>query len=359
MTAGFACARCGGFLGSAKAGGVRVCTACGAKHTKDGVVAPPDAAADPTRRDGVLSSAPGAAPVTDRSSVVAPTVPLVRTPEAATADRALLRRSGPGFLGVVGVLALGAVAVASAFLGVSALLQPDVDAEDSGFVVDPLQAASDGEATPTLTFGDGAAPASAWMAPTFEWTADRPASKGHLYAVGWLTNPNDAAMMSPRVVLQQRDAAGALLRDGFAYPFRLTLRPHERVPVSLLFDAVPDAVGRTWVTSGSRAFAGAPPAVDGLRVEGLTIEDPEYGLPEAKGRVVHQGRQPADRVLVELLSYDRKDVLIGVDQAYVAAEVLRPGETSHFSILLTSLGAPVARREAVASATVATPPSSP
>ncbi len=360
MTSTFACVRCGGFLGSAKTGGVRTCTACGAAHGRDGALletnAPPAPVVPPTPAAPKVDAAPSSS--TGPEPAVA-----IRTTQAALQDRALLARSGPGFLGVVAVLALAGAAVVSAFVGVSALV-PTVGDEE------PIERGGEGAAVADARAdvaeavvevgGEASGEAAAtWLPPTFVWTADRPASQGHIYAVGWLTNPNDRAMMSPKVVLQYRDGAGELLRDDFAYPFRLTLRPQERVPVSLLFDAVPAAASRTWVTSGSQAFASSPPAVEGLRVEGLKVEDPEYGLPEASGRVVHGGRDPADRVLVELLSYDRKDVLIGVDQAYVAADTLRPGESSHFSILLTSLGAPVARREARASATVATPPAPP
>jgi hypothetical protein len=256
---------------------------------------------------------------------------------------------------VLGVLALGAIAMGSAYLGVAALVGERTDeVVDEG--PDPaVTLASDDAAVLAVAEEEARAAAeAAWAPPIFEWTADRESSPQYFYAVGWLTNPNDAAMMSPKVVIQHRDQAGGMLQDDMAFPLHMLLRPHERVPVSLIFDVVPGAKGRTWVTSGARAFASSP-AVEGLVVEGLRIEEPQYGLPTAKGRVINRGRQRADRVLVDLLSYDRRDVLVSVDQAYVAADTLAPGEASHFSILLNALAARVVRRDALASASEADP----
>ena len=171
---------------------------------------------------------------------------------------------------------------------------------------------------------------------------------GNLWILGEVANTSGAPVEQVRVRVNLVDADAQIVGEQETLVELDLIGVGERAPFALLFDAPRPAFASYQVV-----VAHAVPAYVGsyyrdLIVDGIETTQERYAAYTVNGSVRNTGPEEAVSVQVVLTGYDSLDRVIATRKIEPEYNVVPTGGTTNFSAILTPLGGPIARIEAVA-----------
>ena len=227
----------------------------------------------------------------------------------------------------VGLAILGAVVAVSVVGGIIAAVvrQSAAEGNTPGSNVLPTSAANQ-----PLTGTPSAAVPEVRASATFVADGRTSAYQEAFYVLGFVTNTSPFVIDKPKVTAVLLDKAGkeVATRDGYAECD--SLGPKATAPIKLLISDPPIHDHLKFEVVASKASYIAPQA-PGLRLEIGEAPHPTFGTSwTVTGKVFNDGQHPARFVNIQVLAFDVKNHLVGLDSAYVDGESVAPGASGRF-----------------------------
>ena len=177
-----------------------------------------------------------------------------------------------------------------------------------------------------------AVPALPEVPATATFTADGRASgyQTSFYVLGFVKNTSPFTIDKPKVTAVLLDAAGKEIatRDGYAEGD--SLAAGASAPIKVLVSDPPAHASIKYELVAKKADY-LSPAAQGLRVEVTEAPHKTFGTSyEATGKVFNDGKANARFVNVQVLAFDAKNKLVGLDSTYVDGEAIAPGASGRF-----------------------------
>lgn len=171
---------------------------------------------------------------------------------------------------------------------------------------------------------------------------------GELWVLGEAVNESDTPLEQVRVGVTLLDENGDVVEEAGSPVALDVLKVDERAPFALLFATAPGDFARYM----ARPLSAVPAYMGGyyrdLEVRGLTGAPAGVTSYGVNGRVFNSGPEEAVEVQVVVTAYDPLDRVIAVRVLTPDPPIAPVGGETSFAGVLTPLGGPVARIEAVA-----------
>lgn len=157
--------------------------------------------------------------------------------------------------------------------------------------------------------------------------------KSSFYLLGFVTNTSPFTIDKPKLTAVLVDQSGkeVATRDGYAHSEALA--PKATAPFKLLVSD-PPAHARYSIEIVARKASYVPEQASDLRLEILEQPHATFGNSwQVSGKVFNDGKQGARFVKIDVLAFDDKNKLIGLDYTYVDGERLAAGASGRFRAL--------------------------
>lgn len=179
---------------------------------------------------------------------------------------------------------------------------------------------------------------------------------GNLWVLGEVQNASSSAVEQVRVRVDLIDAAEQTVAQQETLVELDLLTAGERAPFALLFDAPYPAFARyqVLVIHAVPAYVGS--YYRDLLVDAIETTQERYASYAVNGAVYNTGPEEAVSVQVILTAYDALDRVIATRTIDPDYNVVPQGGTTNFKAILTPLGGPIARIEAIAQGRRIQPP---
>jgi len=179
---------------------------------------------------------------------------------------------------------------------------------------------------------------------------------GNLWVLGEVQNAGDTAVEQVRVRVDLIDAAEQTVAQQEILVALDLLDVGERAPFAVLFDAPYPAFARyqVFVSHAVPAYVGS--YYRDLQVDVLETGQERYASYTVNGAVHNTGPEEAVSVQVILTAYDALDRVIATRTIDPEYNVVPQGGATNFEAILTPLGGPIARIDAVAQGRRSQPP---
>jgi hypothetical protein len=223
---------------------------------------------------------------------------------------------------------LGGVAVLGVIGGAGAVLSQNVRPDAAaGSPAQPPRPQNGGLLlVPTTTTVVPDVPATA----TFARESQISGYQTSFYVLGFVTNTSPFTIDKPKVTAVLLDKAGkeVATRDGYAESDALA--PQATAPIKVLVSDPPahDSIKFEIVAKKASYI---PEQADGLRLELGEAPHATFGTSwEVTGKVFNDGKQAARFVHIQVLAFNAKNQLVGLDSTYVDGEAVAPGASGRF-----------------------------
>lgn len=171
---------------------------------------------------------------------------------------------------------------------------------------------------------------------------------GGLWVLGEIVNPNPIPVEQVRVGVTLLDESGEEMAQGSGLVALDLVDVNERAPFAIVFGELPGHFDRyrTYAVSAVEGYVGS--YYRDLEIRNLEMQGERFASYTVAGTVYNFGPEEAVSVQVVITAYDALDRVIAMRQVVPEHNVVpRAGETT-FTAILSPVGGPVTRVEAVA-----------
>jgi LysM repeat protein len=171
---------------------------------------------------------------------------------------------------------------------------------------------------------------------------------GNLWVLGEVYNQSDVALEQVQIAVALLNGQNEEIGRGEAFVALDLIDPGQQAPFALLFEApVPQfASYQVFILHAVPAYIGS--YYRDLQVDRLESSHERYASYTVNGAILNTGPEEAVGVQVVLTGYDSLDRVVAMRKIDPEYNVVPRGGETDFSAILTPLGGPIARIEAVA-----------
>lgn len=160
-----------------------------------------------------------------------------------------------------------------------------------------------------------------------------PDSIGNEYFVGYYTNTGKSPLRKPEVTVTLFDEAGKELASKKGYGIRDFLLPGEVVPVVILLTAVPEYSRYETSFEAKHPYSASNLVLPKITLQNVRMRTGDFGgRYVVSGRVVNNGKHSASYINFIAVLLDENKKIISYGTGYLEDSLLKPGESSSFSI---------------------------
>lgn len=156
-------------------------------------------------------------------------------------------------------------------------------------------------------------------------------ANGMAQLIGVVQNDTNGPIEFVQIISSIYDSNGDYLNNGFTFTSLDVLLPNERSPFSMIIFEEKPFARYDYQVQWSSSAGPADRTATVVASRGSTT----FGFYEITGQVRNDGTRPLEYVQVIATAYDAAGQLAGVGFTFTSLDVLHPGGTSPFSLLIT------------------------
>jgi hypothetical protein len=187
---------------------------------------------------------------------------------------------------------------------------------------------------PATEYSGAAVVAPKVVTASFTDAVALPDSIGNLYFVGLYKNTGEAAIERPRVEVTLWDAGKHKLAVAQGYSSGMALVPGAEIPIKILVQHAPVYDSVTYKVEPEAMHYGSPRNFE-LHLENPLLQPDSFSGYRLTGSVTNKDKDPAKFVQVIALLLGSGKQIIGMQEGYVAQQVLPAGDSCPFNIRFT------------------------